>query len=354
LGQASFLSPLLPPLGTGLLPFRTPLPMSLPSDPSVFNILNVFRHHWFLLRDWLVSIIATTQQTDSSSIDWVKFLPAVYTYLVWCAIKLAPSVPTAKVKRVMFVYLLKVLNGDSPMLSFFTPHHICMPHKQRSCKPREGGAQPVGTMAVDSPPPVAMLEPNPPRLLSPGLVPGDRDPSSEEQAGNRFNPVSQQASVSPRVSPTPSNHTVMAISPLRPGPSHPPSVLGVKCSPPPASPFPPFSPPFLPSSPPPCCSTPATWLLQDWWDWIAEHHQLAGCSAKLVYVTDDDLAGVEGLLLVQVENTGPFSIPTLALAPVPPVVMGPPCPLPPMLTSTFLTTRCPHLLTPLALSLAGM
>src|SRR6266581_8838397 len=152
--------------------------MSLLSDPSVFNILNLFHHHWFLSRDWLVSLVASAQWTDSSSIDWVKFLPVAHSHLIWYAIKLAPSsIPAAKVKWVMFVFILKVLNGNGPAPSFFTPCCIRVPCKQRTCKPREGGAQPVSTIAVNAPSPVAPSQPDPPSPLSPGLVPGNRDPS---------------------------------------------------------------------------------------------------------------------------------------------------------------------------------
>ena len=319
LQDTSFLFPLPPPLGLGLLPFCTPALMSLPSDPSMFDILNLFRRQWFLSRDWLVSNVASAQRTDGSSINWVEFPPAAHTHLVRCAIKLAPSVPAAKVKWVMFVYLLEVLNNDSPVLSFFAPCRIHMPHKQRTRKPRVGGAQPVGTMAIDSPPPVAPSQPDPPGPLSPGLVPGYGSPSSEEPAGDGFNVTSGRASSSPGVSPTPSNRMVMPVSPLRPGPSRPPSVLGVRHSPPPDSPSPPSSPPVpLPSSPPPRIGTSGTWLPQDWRDWIAKCQHLAGRKGKSFWATTDDLAAavavwedMECALLRQAANTRPLVEATL-------------------------------------------
>ena len=250
--QRILLSLLPPPLGTGLLPLCTSTLMSLLSDPSVFDILNLFRCQWFLSRDWLVSNITSAQRTDDSSIDWVEFPPAAHTHLVQCAIKLAPSVPAAKVKWVMFIFILEVLNGDGPVSSFFAPRHVHVPRKQRARKPREAGDQPVSAMAVDSPPPITPSQPDPPGPLSPGLVPGNGDPSSEEQAGDGFNVISGRASSSPGVSLTPSDRTVVPVSPSWPGPSHPPSVLGVKHSPLPASPPPPPPlPPGLPSSPPP-------------------------------------------------------------------------------------------------------
>ena len=66
--------------------------------------------------------------------------------------------------------------------------------------------------------------------------------------------------------------------------------------PPPASP--PFSPPGLPSSPPPCPGTSVCYIPQDWWDWIAIHHQLASHAGVIIRVTNGDVEGVEGLLLV--------------------------------------------------------
>jgi len=204
-----------------------------------------------------VSNVASAQQTDGLSINWVEFPPAAHTHLVRCAIKLAPSIPTAKVKQVIFVYLLEVLNGDGPVSSFFAPHHIRVSRKWRTCKPREVGDQPVSAMAVDAPSPVALSQPDPPGPLSPGLVPRNGAPSSEEPAGDGFNVTSGRASSSPGVSLAPSDHTVVPVAPSRPGLSRPPSVLGVKRSPLPVSLPPPPSPPSLPSSPPPCQGTKA-------------------------------------------------------------------------------------------------
>jgi len=114
------------------------------------------------------------------------------------------------------------------------------------------------------------------------------------------------------------------MAPLRLGPSCPPSVLGVKHSLLPPFPSPPPSSPPLPSSPPPHLGTSNAWLLQDWQDWIAERCWLAGHAlSSRGRICVDDLAGFKGLLLVQVENAGPSSISTLALALATPVVLGP-------------------------------
>ena len=287
-----------------------------------------------------MSNVASAQRTDGSSINWVEFPPAAHTHLVWCAIKLAPSVPAAKVKRVMFVYILEVLNGDSPESSFFTSRRVRAPCKRRTRKPKEGGDQPVGAMAIDAPSPVAPSQPDPPSPLSPGLVPGNGDPSSEEPAGDGFNVTFGQASSSPGVSPTPSDCTVVPVTPSRPGPSCPPSVLGVKRSPPPASPSPPSTPPIIPSSPPPRIGTQGNWLPQDWRDWIALHRLAASRKTKSFCVTTEDVHAalrdcedtelrllaaskdMERSLLRQVENAGPPA------PSAPPPIAGPPPPAP--------------------------
>jgi len=83
-----------------------------------------------------------------------------HTHLVRCAIKLAPSVPAAKVKRVMFVYLLEVLNGDGPASSFFAPHRPSSPRVVLA-RPASGGPVSLGKVG---------LSPSAPWLLTPPLL----------------------------------------------------------------------------------------------------------------------------------------------------------------------------------------
>jgi len=91
---------------------------------------------------------------------------------------------------VIFIFLLEVLNGDGPVPLFFASCYVCAPRKQRTCKPREGGAQPVGTMAINSLPPVTISDLDLPGPLSPGLMLGDGGPSLEEQAGDSASDLS--------------------------------------------------------------------------------------------------------------------------------------------------------------------
>jgi hypothetical protein len=87
------------------------------SELSVFNILNIFHHWWFLSVDHLRANALSAQKAESGKIFWVKFTPQFHSHLVKCAVVLVPH-PLLKVKRVMFVYLLELLNGEGPQAFF--------------------------------------------------------------------------------------------------------------------------------------------------------------------------------------------------------------------------------------------
>jgi hypothetical protein len=90
--------------------------------PSVFDILNIFCHRWFLNRDHLITNILSAQKDEHSKISWVDFQPMFHTHLVWRAITLLPALcPIAKGKHCMFMFILKVLDGDRPGLTALGP-----------------------------------------------------------------------------------------------------------------------------------------------------------------------------------------------------------------------------------------
>ncbi|KAF8489276.1 hypothetical protein F5888DRAFT_1872570 [Russula emetica] len=78
---------------------------------SVFDILNIFRHHWFLSRPHLLANAISAQKAEDGNISWVEFTPQFHSHLVKCAVALVPH-PVHKVKKVMFGYILELLNGD--------------------------------------------------------------------------------------------------------------------------------------------------------------------------------------------------------------------------------------------------
>ncbi|KAF8263415.1 hypothetical protein EI94DRAFT_1740963, partial [Lactarius quietus] len=84
---------------------------------SVFDILNIFRRRWFLSRANLLANAISAQKAEDGNISWVEFTPQYHSHLVKCAVALVPH-PVLMVKKVMFVYILELLNGKGN-LAFF-------------------------------------------------------------------------------------------------------------------------------------------------------------------------------------------------------------------------------------------
>jgi hypothetical protein len=59
-------------------------------DLSVFDILNIFRHRWFLSRANLVTNVISAQKAEDGNISWVEFSPPFHSHLVKCAVALVP------------------------------------------------------------------------------------------------------------------------------------------------------------------------------------------------------------------------------------------------------------------------
>jgi predicted RNA-binding Zn-ribbon protein involved in translation (DUF1610 family) len=84
---------------------------------SVFDIHNIFRRRWFLSRDHLLTNVISAQKAEDGNISWVEFTPQYHSHLVKCAVALVPH-PVAKVKKVMFVYILELLNREGHVAFF--------------------------------------------------------------------------------------------------------------------------------------------------------------------------------------------------------------------------------------------
>ncbi|KAI0266025.1 hypothetical protein BGY98DRAFT_1191560 [Russula aff. rugulosa BPL654] len=84
---------------------------------SVFDILNIFRRRWFLSRTNLLTNVISAQKAEDGKISWVEFTPQFHSHLVKCAVALVPH-PVHKVKKVMFGYILELLNGEGHMAFF--------------------------------------------------------------------------------------------------------------------------------------------------------------------------------------------------------------------------------------------
>ena len=143
---------------TSSLPTPSVPPAKAPpqhSPPSAEDLcLRTFRSCWFLNRDWLISFVASAQRAKPDApITWVEFMPKGHTHLVRSALKLVPvskHLLLAKIKEVMFTFLLETLNTPGSSPGFFNAHKAAKP-RTRTRKRKLEGKQSVA-MAVDAPP----------------------------------------------------------------------------------------------------------------------------------------------------------------------------------------------------------
>jgi hypothetical protein len=84
---------------------------------SIFDILHIFQHHWFLSVSHLWAQALLAQKANNRKSFWVKFTPQFHAHLVKCAVALV-SWLISKVKKVMFMYILELLNEEGS-LAFF-------------------------------------------------------------------------------------------------------------------------------------------------------------------------------------------------------------------------------------------
>jgi len=87
------------------------------AELSVFDILNIFRHRWFISRDKLMTNVISAQKAEDGNISWVEFTPQYHSHLVKCAVALVPH-PVHKVKQVMFGFILELLNQEGHVAFF--------------------------------------------------------------------------------------------------------------------------------------------------------------------------------------------------------------------------------------------
>jgi hypothetical protein len=91
--------------------------LSAADELSVFDIHNIFCRCWFLSRDHLMANVISAQKAEDGKVFWVEFAPQFHAHLVKCTVALVPR-PLNKVKKVMFGYILELLNGEGPQAFF--------------------------------------------------------------------------------------------------------------------------------------------------------------------------------------------------------------------------------------------
>jgi hypothetical protein len=101
---------------------------------SMFDILNIFWCHWFLSVGHLRAQALLAQKANDGKKFWVEFAPQFHAHLVKCTVVLVPQ-PISKVKKVMFYYILELLNKEGPHTFFnLTKGQRCKSQAQKEKK----------------------------------------------------------------------------------------------------------------------------------------------------------------------------------------------------------------------------
>ena len=280
-GHRVMASPLPAPTSS---PAKAPKPKCSP--PTAEELcLKTFHACWYLDKDWLVSFVTSAQRAKANGpITWVEFVPKGHTHLVRSTLKLVPvtkSLPLAKIKEVMFTFILEALNAPGTSPGFFNARKAAK-LRTRSCKCKVGEKQPVDALPPDSsPPPLSTGKPSgsTPALSAGGGNEGDKvevppGPSSEALGTRGEDPITPHAFSFPDPTAPPPKSAEDALAAaitcakaqaawLSTASSHVPSpspsissVLRKHSSPPP------------PTSPPPPVGSPVQNAPQDWRAWM--------------------------------------------------------------------------------------
>ena len=243
--------------------------------PSVFEVLNLFRACWFLNCKHLMSLtLAAVKGGNNNDITWIDLLPSSHTHLLCQAKNLAPpSYPLPLLKRVMFTFLLEVINSQGCNLNQFiktlAPHRCCAPTPAPSPPPVVGpSALAVGLLA--------------------SLVAGLQVPDTRTQHSGIDMPVTPMVvdPAPPPSAPPPPNwdlsaltlfdwtllatHGLVAFNEAHSISGESPFIPKVLLSPGARPEKRGFLPPACPTSPPPPIGTPLARAPPDWRAWITQ------------------------------------------------------------------------------------
>ena len=222
---------------------------------------------------------------DNNDITWINLLPSSHTHLLHQAKNLAPpSYPLPLLKRVMFTFLLEVINSQSHNLDQF----IKTSAPCRHCAPAP----------APSPPPVVGPSASVVRPLASSLA-GLQVPDMRTRHNGTDTPVAPMAvdPAPPPSAPPPSLWDLSALTPFdrnllatqglaaynevrsiaRESPFVPKALLPPRARPEKRG----FSPPVHPTSPPLPIGTPLARAPPNWRAWITQRHQTnAGTSNR--------------------------------------------------------------------------
>ena len=89
------------------------------SDLSCVEILGRYQNRLFISREKLLEHVTLAQKDPKGKISWVEFDAPFHSHLIKIALALFNKPPLLMAKRTFFVFVLEVLNMETP-ISFFT------------------------------------------------------------------------------------------------------------------------------------------------------------------------------------------------------------------------------------------
>jgi hypothetical protein len=184
-------------------PSAAPAAIPSASEPSVFDLLNALRRQWFLSQDHLLSNALSIQRAKDGSFTWVEFTPQFHSSLIQDALRvlkdLDPSVPLGRVKKVLFVFVLEVMEGTRPAHAF----NPCWKKTEKSGKDVTRDNQDLPSGAAKS------MTVHPP-VLPPALAEDDTDDSPRQTPSTSTMSLMASPTQAPRPLPKPAPPQVEA------------------------------------------------------------------------------------------------------------------------------------------------
>ena len=249
--------------------------------PSVFEVLNLFRARWFLNREHLLSLtLSAVKGGDNNDSTWIDLLPSSHTHLLRQAKNLAPpSYPLPLLKRVMFTFLLEVINSRDRNLDQFiktsaprrrrapTPVPSPPPVVGSSASVVEPPASPAGLQVQDTRPVHSGTDtPVAPMAVDPGPLPPATGPLVTSLSDVYFGEKADFYQFFPTMGAAAYNQrrVSMGFPPLSAGVIAALSRLGKRA----------LSPPPKPLSPPPPAGLPLARAPPDWRAWITQRRRI--------------------------------------------------------------------------------
>jgi len=128
-------------------PIHTQTPRS---DPTYSELLNCIRHRMTVSRSHIIEHTTLALKDEAGSFSWVEFSPKFHSHLFKLAFSLLGKLITPAAqklyKKVIFVYILEILNQEGKEY-FFTPKHN---YAKTTCTNWEAPSPPKPTLTTNT------------------------------------------------------------------------------------------------------------------------------------------------------------------------------------------------------------